>query len=189
MALPHLWGMRARFLCVILPPAELAEWIVRQRETLHGVIGSFSGRNLQPHITLFFADLDEELEGPICESLSHGVIGQAPFELSYHDITYFPNRRTIYVDPVGKELIAPLRNALVRALQHLPEVAPALRETDHPHLTIAAGLKPTQFEKAWALLSPHEVQATGRVGEVVLLKRLLRPGERYVPVQAFPLVG
>lgn len=153
------------------------------------MIGSFSGRNLQPHVTLFLADLDEELEGPIGESLSHGVMGQAPFELGYHSITYFPNRRTIYVDPMEKERIAPLRQALVRALQYLPNVAPALRETGHPHLTIAAGLKPTQFEKAWALLSQHEVQATGRVGEVVLLKRLLRPGERYVQVQAFPLVG
>lgn len=189
MALSHLWGMRARFLCVILPPAELAEWVVRQREVLHGMIGSFSGRNLQPHVTLFFADLDQEHEGSICEALAKGVVGQAPFDLGYHGIIHFPNRRTIYVDPMEKERIAPLRNALIRALQHLPEVASALRQTDHPHLTIAAGLKPAQFEKAWALLSPHEVQATGRVGEAVLLKRLPRPGERYVPVRAFPLVG
>ncbi|HMW98315.1 MAG TPA: hypothetical protein PJ983_13755, partial [Flavobacteriales bacterium] len=59
--------------------------------------------------------------------------------------------------------------------------------TDHPHLTIAAGLKPAQFDKAWEMLAPHAVRSEERVTEAVLLKRLLRPGTRYEPVRSFPM--
>lgn len=179
--------MLTRFLCVILPPPALAAWILERREELHQAIGSFSGRNLRPHVTLFFADVDEALEETICQGLAQGVEGQEPFVLGYQGFTYFANRRTIYVDPVEKERIASLRHALVAALGEHPVVGPAIRETDHPHLTIAAGLKPAQFDRAWALLSPHVVEETGRVGEVVLLKRLLKHGERYTLVKSFPL--
>ena len=60
-------------------------------------------------------------------------------------------------------------------------------ETDHPHLTLAAGLKPHQFDAAWGLLEPHTHTSTERVTEVVLLKRVLLPGERYGLVRSFPL--
>ncbi len=48
---------------------------------------------------------------------------------------------------------------------------------------------PAQFEKAWGMLGLCGVETAGQVGEVVLLKRLLRQGERYALVQAFPLHG
>lgn len=83
--------------------------------------------------------------------------------------------------------IATVRAPVVAALMQDTALSPALRETDHPHLTIAAGLKPAQFEKAWEMLTLHEHSSTERVGELVLLKRVLKPGERYGRVRAFPL--
>ncbi|MBK7553831.1 MAG: hypothetical protein IPI55_04325 [Flavobacteriales bacterium] len=63
----------------------------------------------------------------------------------------------------------------------------AIRETDHPHLTIAAGLKPAQFERAWECLAPKELRVVEQVTEVVLLRRAMREGGRYVHVRSFAL--
>ncbi|MCO6482410.1 MAG: 2'-5' RNA ligase family protein [Flavobacteriales bacterium] len=178
-----------RFLLTILPTATLAAVVVDMRERLHARIGSFSGRNLQPHITLCFLDLPETHEADIIRAIESGVAGQRPFTLHYRGITHFPDRRTIYIDPVEKEAIATVRTPIVAALRQQQALSPALRETGHPHLTIAAGLMPAQFEKAWGMLGLCGVETAGQVGEVVLLKRLLRQGERYALVQAFPLHG
>jgi 2'-5' RNA ligase len=177
-----------RFLLTILPPAALAAEVVDLRERLHARIGSFSGRNLQPHITLCFLDLPDAYEAAIIRALEGGVAGQRSFTLHYRGITHFPDRRTIYIDPVEKEAIAAVRTPVIASLKDVAALGPTVRETDHPHLTIAAGLKPVQFEKAWGMLGLYSVDATSQVGEVVLLKRLLKQGERYMPVRSFPLV-
>jgi 2'-5' RNA ligase len=59
--------------------------------------------------------------------------------------------------------------------------------TDRPHLTIAAGLKPQQFEAAWSYLAPHTFSSVQQVEELLLLKRPLSGGGSYAPVQRFPL--
>ena len=179
--------MQVRYLLTILPLPAFAAEVERMRVLLHARIGSFTGRHNPPHITLFFADLPAECEAAICEGIEHGVTGHAGFPLHYNGITHFPDRRTIYIDPVEKERIAPVRQSIVAGLRDLPIIGPAVRETDHPHLTIAAGLKPAQFETAWEMLAPHECMSEERVTEVVLLKRLLQPGARYEPVRRFPL--
>lgn len=176
-----------RFLLTILPSPELAAQVTRSRELLYGSIGSFSGRHTPPHITLCFLDLSETHEADIIRAVESGVAGRAGFILHYDGITHFPDRRTIYIDPVEKQAIAAVRAPVVAALMQDVALSPALRETDHPHLTIAAGLKPTQFEKAWEMLAPHEHSSAEHAGELVLLKRVLKPGERYGRVREFPL--
>ncbi|MCB9184707.1 MAG: 2'-5' RNA ligase family protein [Flavobacteriales bacterium] len=182
-----LMSMLHRFLLTILPSPALSAEVQRLRVLLHPAIGSFSGRNTPPHITLCFLDLPEAHESAVIEAIARGTYGQQPFTLHYHGITHFPDKRTIYIDPVEKDAIASVRVPIVDALKNDSGLSEALRETDHPHLTIAAGLKPAQFEKAWAMLAPHELQSDERVGEVVLLKRPLQPGTTYEPVRSFPL--
>jgi 2'-5' RNA ligase len=179
--------MQVRFLCVILPPDELARRVEQERLILHQAIGSFSGRNLQPHITLLFADLPADQEPAVIGATARAVQGQAAFMLHYRSITHFPDKRTIYVDSVEKESIAALRRPIVAGWKADEVMRPAVRETDHPHLTIAAGLKPAQFAKAWDMLAPLDLSGGGSVNEVVLMKRILQPGERYEVVCGFPL--
>ena len=179
--------MLHRFLLTILPSPELSAEVDRLRELLHARIGSFSGRHTPPHVTLCFLDLPDEHEADIIRAVETSILGQREFALHYRGITHFPDRRTIYIDPVEKEAIAAVRAPVVAALRQHDALRPALRETDHSHLTIAAGLKPAQFEKAWEMLVPHELASAERVEELVLLKRVLKPGERYGRVRAFPL--
>lgn len=176
-----------RFLLVISPALELSTMVTRAKNLLAQGIGSFSGRNSIPHITLFFADLPAECERDIIEGIAAGVVGHKAFTLRYNAIAHFPDKRTIYVDPVEKERIAPIRQSIVDHVRAYPRVRKGIRPTDHPHLTIAAGLKPTQFDKAWEMLASEVVDSEERVTEVVLLKRLLQPGTHYDPVRSFQL--
>lgn len=121
------------------------------------------------------------------DAIAGGAANQPGFMLHYNGITHFPDKRTIYIDPVEKEAIASLRAPIISALKADEPLRTAVRETDHPHLTIAAGLKPNNFQTAWKELAPHELRYEERVREVVLLKRPLRPGAIYEPVRKFPL--
>ena len=102
-------------------------------------------------------------------------------------MTPVPDTGTIYIDPAEKEGVSQVRNSIVEQVRSYQQLSEAIRETDHPHLTIAAGLKPAQFNKAWELLAPHELESEERVSEVVLLKRMLQPGAHYEHVRSFPL--
>ena len=176
-----------RYLLTILPASALFVEVERLRTALHARIGSFSGRHNPPHITLCFLDLPAEHEPAIMDAIAIGATGQPGFTLHYHGITHFPDKRTIYVDPVEKEAIADVRTPIVTALKANPGLHAAVRETDHPHLTIAAGLKPTQFMRAWEYLAPHECHRQEQVREVVLMRRGLIPGTRYEHLRTFPL--
>lgn len=183
-----LWCVqRYRFLLTILPSPALAAEVDRLKALLHARIGSFSGRSTVPHITLCFLDLPSEHEAAIIDAIARGTTDQRGFYLHYNGITHFPDKRTIYIDPVEKDAIATLRTPIIKALKANEALREAVRETDHPHLTIAAGLKPAQFDKAWELLAPHELFLEEGVTELVLLKRVLQPGTRYATVRSFPL--
>ncbi len=178
-----------RYLVLIAPSAPIAEEVVRMRDRLHAQIGHFSGRLLMPHLTLFLADLPEDLGATVELGVEAGVQDAQPFDLHYAGITHFPDRRTIYIDPVEKDAMARLRGPLVEAVRRHEALRAYVRATDHPHLTIAAGLKPAQFAVAWPLLAPHVFTGGHAVRSVLLLRRALRPGAVYAVVREFPLGG
>lgn len=176
-----------RFLLVIEPDPALSALVAGFKRDLAGRIGSFIGRHSIPHITLFFADLPAECERDVIEGVAAGVVGQPSFPLRYDGVKHFPDQKTIYVDPVEKAEIAQLRQNIVEQVRAYPSVQDGIRPTEHPHLTIAGGLRSAQFRESWDFLAPHTHQSEQIVDRVVLLKRLLEPGERYVHVRSFPL--
>jgi 2'-5' RNA ligase len=178
-----------RYLVLIAPSPAITEQVVRMRERLHARIGPFTGRLLMPHVTLLLADLPEALGTAVALGVEEGVRHAQPFALHYAGITHFPDRRTIYIDPVEKEAIAYLRLPLVAAVRAQEAVAPHVRATEHPHLTIAAGLKPAQFAEAWPMLAPHAFNGEHVVRSVLLLRRELLPGATYAVVRKFPFGG
>ena len=176
-----------RFLIMIDPGPTIAQEVMGLRERLHAGIGAFTGAATLPHLTLCLADLPYEYIRDVSEGVSIGCLGQRPFDLRFEGIRHFDDKRTIYIDPVQKDAIATVRTSIVTTLKGNDLLREAIRETDHPHLTIAAGLKPAQFDKAWELLAPHEHTSDERVCEVILLKRLLQQSARYEHVRSFPL--
>lgn len=178
-----------RFLLVIHPLAALTGQVSEWKELLALHIGYFSGRYSIPHITLFVADLPGMLEAAVVKGITAGVVGHRSFALHYDGITHFPDRKTIYVAPVEKEAIAPVRGSVARHVRNAVRSNEAVMVTTEPHLTIAAGLKPAQFDQAWNLLAPHIHRSHQIVDELLLLRREMRPGARYEIVQAFQLTA
>lgn len=176
-----------RFLLIIRPDESVSTFVCAARDRLHARIGSFSGRRVVPHLTLFFADLEEGLGPRLQQAVEATAVALAPFGLTYSGITHFPDGRTIYIDPVEKERIAAMRAPLAAAALADPRIGQAIRETTHPHLTIAAGLRPDQFKEAWAMLAPHRFAAAEEVRHVQLLRRPLVPGAEYALMAAIPL--
>jgi 2'-5' RNA ligase len=176
-----------RFLLVIHPHEVLAHQVTAWKEELAQRIGSFSGRHSIPHITLFFADLPASREADVVRGIASGVVGHRAFTLHYDGITHFPDKRTIHVRPVEKEAIARVRGSVARHVRQVLGSDEVVHVTTEPHLTIAAGLKPTQFDQAWELLAPHLHRSEQLVNELLLLRRALRPGNRYQVVKTFPL--
>lgn len=175
-----------RFLLVIEPTPETSAFVMDAKQALRERVGKFSGMHSIPHITLFFADLPVHFERDLVQGIAGGCLGQRPFELDYSGIMHFPDKKTIYIDPVQKDAIAVLRKNIVshvRAFKAIKQLG--LRATDHPHLTIAAGLDPGQFEQAWTMLAPHAFSGTQKVFDVVLLRRELKPGAMYQRVRIF----
>lgn len=144
---------------------------------------------MPPHLTLCLADLALEEQESIAEVLAEAIEGQAAFNLHYTGITHFPDRRTIYVDPAEKDHIGALRDAVVSAIGSCPGIADGWKVTEHPHLTIAAGLKTGCFEPAWASLAPYRFAVQETVSHVALLRRSLVPGASYGLIAEFPLLG
>lgn len=176
-----------RFLLTILPSPALSAEVDRLKALVHERVGSFSGRNTLPHLTLFIADLPIEFEQQICEGVERGVAGHKGFLLHYDGITHFPDKRVIYIDPVEKETLASIRTGIVASVHGYPHFAKVISVTEHPHLTIAAALKPAQFDRAWESLAPYEHRSEEPVKEVVLMRRELKSGTRYEQVRTFPL--
>ncbi len=177
---------RYRYLLVVSPCGEIVRAVAALKNQVADAVGLYTYRHSKAHITLFYADLPVELERDLCEGIERGVAGHDTFDLNYDGITHFEDRRTIYIDPVGKQPIDALRKSIVahvRGFKRLKGVHP----TDHPHLTIAAGLQPTQFETAWALLTPHAFQYADRVAEIILLRKDLHAMDKYQHVRSFPL--
>ncbi|MFZ1695112.1 MAG: 2'-5' RNA ligase family protein [Flavobacteriales bacterium] len=176
-----------RYLLVIPPSPQVSAAVVAMREQLHARIGGFGGRNLMPHITLFFCDAADGLEDELLAAIAPAAKRSGGFGLSYQGITHFPDQRTIYIDPVEKAAIASLRKELALVARAIPRIQAGLHVTDHPHLTIAAGLKPAQFDQAWSTLAPHAFAEVHTVGELVLLKRSLAPTGPYAVLATIPL--
>lgn len=175
-----------RYLAIIPPSPSVTEAVLHLRHKLHARIGSFSGRLLRPHITLFIADIAETLGGAVEQGMARAAEQATTFRVTYNGITHFPDKRTIYIHPVEHDAIGHLRVSVLSSLSTEKGPRDHLRPTEHPHLTIAAGLKPQQFDTAWPMLAPHVFADAQAVDSFALLRRELRPAAEYELVKEFP---
>ena len=183
-------AMRNRYLLCIEAPADVAEQVRALSAALEPLIGRAHKSTAPPHITLLLVDMDSEHEQELTALIAKGLVDAKPFHLTIAGITHFKDLRTIYADPVQKEavlaLVAPVAR-LVQASAAIHQYKPSI--ADHPHLTIASGLKPPKFQGAWAAMKEASCKGSFMVKEVTLMVRPLEPGTRYVSLQRFAIEG
>ena len=182
--------MRYRYLLCIVPPDEVADRIRILQQALVPTTGRFQGLNAPVHITLFLVDMPDEHEAELIALLEQGLAHASAFQLHVHGITHFPDQRTIYADPQEKEAVLKLVTAAAApVLAHANIADFGVKLADHPHMTIAAGLKPAQFATGWQALHNATFSVVFKVAQVVLMKRELSPTGTYGAMRRFALEG
>lgn len=124
-------------------------------------------------------------EERICQRLN--LIGMAfpPFKVELKDFGSFPSH-TIYINVLSRlpvqKLVKTIRSEAQRLLKMDEEHKPQF--VLEPHITLAARLKPWQYEKGWLEYGHRHFSARFLADGMQLLRR--QPGEkRYQPVAAF----
>jgi 2'-5' RNA ligase len=176
-----------RYLLVIAPPPNVAAHLQALRDTLQLSLGRFQSMRVPPHITLLFVDMPETFEEELLNTIASGARSLRPIPLGLKCITHFPDKRTIYFNVLDHAAVATIREPLAAALRAVPAIERyGMHVTDHPHLTIAAGLKPDRFDLAWPIVRDDPMEDHSIVQDVVLLRRALKPDALYSEFRRFP---
>ncbi len=178
---------RFRYLLVIAPPTQVADHVQALRATLQASIGRFQSMRVPPHLTLLFVDMPEALQDDLFNVIAATARTLSPITLGIQGITHFPDKRTIYFKVLDHPAVATVREPLAAAVRGVPAIDRfGMHVTDHPHLTIATGLKPDRFEMAWPMVRDEAMEDHSVVHDVVLLRRALKPDALYSEFRRFP---
>jgi 2'-5' RNA ligase len=172
---------------VIDPASGILARVMEWRQAVRDKIGVFGGLYQIPGITLLETELPPDYERQLCDAISRGRTGHAPFRLHLDGFAHTEDRRTIYINVVEQAAVAALRQRIadnVRAERRIKKLG--VQVAERTLLPIATGLKGSQFEAAWNLLSPHPFTGEVRVNDVVLLKRELADTSLDEHVRTFP---
>jgi 2'-5' RNA ligase len=166
----------SEYLLVLNPHEELRERIGQVKKEFAETYGAPGAVWSKAHLTLArFKQLDM-MEERILNRLKVVAMAQYPFKVELRDFGSFPSH-TIYITVTTKE---PVRD-LVKQIKPWQRLLKLDKDNkphfiDEPHLTVARGLQPWQYEKGW--LEYSQKHFTGRfiADGMILLKR--REGDK-----------
>jgi 2'-5' RNA ligase len=182
----HMSDVHYRYLLVIAPPVNVAAHVQALRDTLQLSLGRFQSMRVPPHITLLFVDMPETLQDDLVKVVAATASTLRPITLGIQGITHFPDKRTIYFDVLDHPAVATVREPIASAVRGVPSIERfGMHVTDHPHLTIATGLRPDRFEMAWPIVRDEAMEDHSTVHGVVLLRRALKPDALYTEFRRF----
>lgn len=163
---------RFEYLVVLHPHRELNDKIAEIRKDFYkayklpGVPGSRSNLALVKFVQL------EMVEARIINRLHTIAMGYPAFKVGIKDFGSFPSH-TIYANVTSKvpiqNLVKTIRAEAQKLMRHDPEKAPHF--ILEPHFTIAAKLKPWQYEKGWLEYSHKHFTGKFIASNMMLLKR------------------
>lgn len=172
------------YMLVLSPHADLYERINKIKEKFTADYKT-SLANSRAHITLVKFITSGRVEEKLINRLQHIAMAVAPFKIELKDFGSFPSH-TVFINVTTK---LPVQN-LVREIKGTQGLMRAHKDfkphfMDEPHITIARGLKPWQYERGW--LEYSHTSFTGRfiADGMLLLKRSLKDVSRYQIVRRF----
>ncbi|HMC96615.1 MAG TPA: 2'-5' RNA ligase family protein [Flavobacteriales bacterium] len=177
-----------RYLVCIEPSPRVTDAVRRSQAQLLPLIGKFQGLNAPVHITLLLVDMPEDREPELTGAIAAGLENSSAFQLTLRGITYFRDQRTIYANPLERRDVLSLVASIAAEVKKLPAFEGYHQVVANvPHMTIAAGLKPPQFEAAWSTLKDQQIDERFEVRQVTLMSRALAPSGDYRVVHYYPL--
>ena len=157
---------------------------------LHRLFGAeFSARWSKTHITLTMLRMEQGNEVRLCQILREVCAGHQAFDLHFSGYGHFVESRTVFVNPVEKEIIASLASDLAHFVRVDTEMARrAVFMSIDPHMTIAKSLfQNNWFHMAWNVFKDRTYARQMRADKIILLRRGMSPRTAYEPVAEFML--
>lgn len=169
-----------RYLVVISPSQEMIAEVARLKSMVTDRIGPFRGDRSIAHMTVLFAYLPIDYEREFMEGLRRGVNEHRSFELNFDGIRHFPDKTSIFIDPIEKEKVIELRKSIRKSLQSNKSLNRlGIHPTTQPMISIARKLTSDRFKQAWQHLAQHKFDRQESVTDVLLLRGSLKEGEKY----------
>jgi 2'-5' RNA ligase len=177
-----------RYLVVISPSQQMIGDVARLKANVAQAIGPFRSEKAIAHITLLYAYLPIHYERDIMAAITRAVADHQPFEVLFNGIGHFPDKTSVFIDPVEKAPIIAVRKSIRRSIQGNPALKRlGIHATSQPMITMARHLEPEQFHLAWQALAPHQYHQNEQIDQVILLRGGQREGEKYQQVGTFML--
>ncbi len=160
------------YLLVLSPHEELRNRIMKVKEEFSQTYKTEPSRLGRPWVPLVSFVQYAMMEEKIISRLRNVAMGFPPFKVELRDFGSFPTH-TIYINVVSK---LPVQN-LVKEIRAEGQRLMKLNEDNkphfilEPHVTIAAKLKPWQYEKGWLEYSNKHFTGRFIAGGMTLLKR------------------
>lgn len=173
------------YLLLLHLPEELCKKIIAVRKEFcaAGEVSVPAGG--RPYVALVTFTQYEMMEERIINRLRMIAMGYPPFKVELKDFGSFPSH-TIYINVTSKipiqNLVKGIRSETRRLMKWNDDHKPHF--ILEPHLTLAAKLKPRQYEKGWQEYSHKHFTGRFIADAMLLLKRL--PGEKkYLVAERF----
>jgi 2'-5' RNA ligase len=160
------------YLLVLAPHEELRDRILKIKEEFGETYKSLTAKNTRPHITLVKFLTWGMMEEKIVQRLQHISMGIRPFKVELKDYGSYPTH-SIFINVTTK---VPVQN-LVKELKEAQHLLKSVNEykphfIDDPHLILARGLKPWQYESGWLEYSHRQFTGRFMADGMLLLKRV-----------------
>ena len=173
------------YLLILNPHEELCKKIVGVKKEFSDAYKASAVTGGKPYMGLVTFTQYEMMEERVINRLKLIAMGYQPFKVELKDFGSFPSH-TIYINVTSK---IPIQN-LVKEMRSEAQRLMKLNEDNkphfimEPHLTIAAKLKPWQYEKGW--LEYSQKHFTGRfIADAMLLLKRPVGEKRYQVAERF----
>lgn len=168
---------RFEYLVVLHPHKELSDKIAEIRKDFYKEYKMAGVPSSRSNLALVKFEQLEMVESRIINRLHTIAMGYPAFKVEIKDFGSFPSH-TIYANVTSKvpiqNLVKTIRAEAQKLMRHDPEKPPHFML--EPHFTIAAKLKPWQYEKGWLECSNKHFTGKFIASDMILLKRM--EGER-----------
>ena len=175
------------YLLVLHPHQDLVEKIIKVKEKFAEKYKADSARWGKPYIALVKFSQLQMMEERLVNRLKMIAMSLPSLKIELKDFGSFPTH-TIYINVESKTTLQQLVKQIKPAQSLMRTQDKKAHFMDNPHMAIARGLSPTQYEEAW--LEYCHTHFTGKfIANSLLLLRRPEGTKAYHTIQSFDFMN
>jgi 2'-5' RNA ligase len=177
---------------LVVPPDHQTDLMAKnEKRTLKNEFNCSLSANLKPHITICNFLLSEPMEQRLVSYLGIFAKSVRPFPVDISGFDHFQTH-TLFLNIVSKKALTDMMKGIrtrYRKYMMINRRFPPKFPTSRPHITLARGMQPDQFERVWPKYEKKKFKASFEASELILLKKGFFDQTNYEVVNRFKLTG